>query len=255
LSLARASPIVPVTMPPRPFIEDFEAGPGGWIGWDGAVGATPIEISNGAAVSRSPWWVDYNHAPPGAGYLHILFALHTFHWPGFPESILQVSGPNRYVDGGYPTDLRNAQVSVRLRGEVALRGAQLVLLAQGNVSEDASRPNWVNQVLAAQPLRITPDWSEQVITLAPDQAQWVNLGTRHDREGYYGRASVERLLGNVNGDIIFVLFPLDVRPAQPIPGDPHRLRAGQDYQLDTGRLPDGYVMLDRVQIDHATHGR
>lgn len=236
-------------MSPRRFRETFDDGPGGWIGWDGAVGPTAVEIRDGAAVSRSPWWVDFNHAPPGAGYLHILFALHLQHGPNFSKAILEAGGTNHYVQGGFPTNLTNARVTVRIRGELDAKGAQLVLLAQGNTSRDPARPNWVNQVLVGQPLEVTRDWSEQSIQLVPDQAQWINLGTRHDRVGFYGAAPVADLLRDVNGDIIFVLFPLDIAPAHPIAGDPHRLRAGHDYPVDRNRLPTGFVMLDEVQIE------
>ena len=33
-----------------------------------ADGERALAICDGVAVSRSPWWVDYNHAPPGGGY-------------------------------------------------------------------------------------------------------------------------------------------------------------------------------------------
>ena len=33
------------------------------------------------------------------------------------------------------------------------------------------------------------------------------------------------LVRDLNGDLIFVLFPLDVVPRKPLEGDPHRLRA------------------------------
>lgn len=233
------------------YVETFDNGPGGWIGWNwkSMAGPTPIEVRDGVAVSYSPWWIDFNHAPPGAGYLYILYALHTCHPPGFSKAVLDAGGPNAYVRGGFPTNLTNARVTVRLKGDVKLRGAQLVLLAQGNVSRDPAKPNWVNQVLAAQPINITPDWSEQTITLVPDQTKWVNLGTRHDRVGFYGKGDIADLLRDVNGDIIFVLFPLDVRPLHPIEGDPHKLRAGMEYEADPSRLPEGRVMMDTVRIE------
>lgn len=236
-------------MTQRIYRETFDEGPGGWIGWDGKVGPTRLEIDHGAAVSRSPWWVDFNHAPPGAGYLHILFALHLQHGPNFPQAILAAGGTNHYVQGGFPTNLTNARVTVRIRGELDAKGAQLVLLVQGNTSRDPARPNFVNQVLVGQPLTVTREWTEQTLRLIPDPSQWINLGTRHDRVGFYGTAPIDQLLRDVNCDIIFVLFPLDIVPAHPIEGDPHRLRAGHDYPVDLRRLPSGYVMLDDVQIE------
>jgi len=236
-------------MASRTFIETFDNGPCGWIGWDGAVGSTPIEIHDGMAVSRSPWWVDVNHCHPGEGYLHILWALHLKHLPEFPKAMLETGGPNPYVAGGFPTDLTNAKVTVRIRGEVDLRGAQLLFHAQGNVPTPDRPKNWVNQVLIEQPLEITREWTEQTLHLVPDQSQWLNLGSRHDRTDMYGKAPIADLLRDVNGNIIFVLFPLDVRPLKPIAGDPHILRAGSDYEEDRSRLPEGYVMLDNIRIE------
>ena len=60
------------------YVETFDGKGSGWIGWGGpGVGATALDIRDGIAVSRSPWWVDFNHAPPGGGYLHLLYALYT----------------------------------------------------------------------------------------------------------------------------------------------------------------------------------
>ncbi len=234
----------------RTFRETFDHGPCGWIGWEAPVGPTPIEIRDSAAISRSPWWIDCNHAPPDAGYLHILFALHTYHGPKFPETIKKAGGPNPYVAGGFPTNLTNARVTVRLKGEVKLRGAQMCFHVQGNLSQDPSKPNSVNQVLTAQPFQITRDWSEQTVQLVPDQRQWTDLGTRLDRVGFYGGGGIDQLLRNVNGDFIFVLFPLDVKPLVPVAGNMHaKWWDGRDGAVDVSRLPEGHVMLDEVRIE------
>ena len=72
------------------YVEDFDDGPGGWAGHQKA-----LEIENGVAISRSPWWVDPNHAPPGGGYLHLLFA----QWmnPERAESNRPIAGDNRFI--------------------------------------------------------------------------------------------------------------------------------------------------------------
>src|SRR5262245_45620062 len=84
----------------RTYLETFDDGPGGWFGFaSNALGPKPLEVCDGAAVSRSPWWIDYNHAPPGAGYLHLLYLLLTKGAPG--EYQREVSGPNRFIAGGF----------------------------------------------------------------------------------------------------------------------------------------------------------
>jgi hypothetical protein len=127
-------------------------------------------------------------------------------------------------------------------------------LAQGNIARDKEgnvdwvKPNVVNQALTAQPCQITPEWSEQTITLVPDQKQWTQLGSHEDAG--YGHGPIEDLLRDVNFDLIFILFPLNVQPSRHVQGGHHRLRPGRDYEVDRSRLPEGYVMLDEVRIEY-----
>lgn len=227
------------------YIEGFDEGPGGWYGWiSNAAGPKPLEIRDSCALSRSPWWIDYNHAPPGAGYLHLLYMLNTGGRPG--EHQREVEGENRFIKGGYPTDFTDARFSLRLKGELEAKGAQLVLLCQA--VQDGICSGWL---LTGQPFRVTSEWSEQTATLTPDPAQWTCLGSRHDRADYYGVIELARVLRQVNTDILLVLHPLDVAPMGPLEGDPHRLRPERDYPVWRGRLPEGYVLLDEVGIDFA----
>jgi hypothetical protein len=122
----------------------------------------------------------------------------------------------------------------------------LHLLVQSRVDGTA-----VNYVLTGQGLDVTEDWTEQTLVLTPDERQWTFLGSRHDRTSTYGLADIDRVLRDVNLDIILVLFPLEIVPADHQITDPHALRAGEDYALDTSRLPEGVVMLDTVRIDFA----
>jgi hypothetical protein len=241
----------------KTYVETFDNGPSGWMSWAAPLQPVRPEVHDGALVSRSPWGVDSNHAPPGAGYLHLPFILLTSYPPNFSGVYREVQaacGTNRFIEGGFSRDLRHAKIRARLKGGIHLRGAQLVLLARGNISRDKggnidwTKPNVVNQVLTAQPFVVTPDWSEQTITLIPDQKQWTQLGSHEDAG--YGQGPIEDLLRDVNFDLIFILFPLDVRPLRPVRGDYHRLRPGRDYEVDRSRLPEGYVMLDEVRIEY-----
>jgi len=119
-----------------------------------------------------------------------------------------------------------------------------LLLVQGVHNEICT--GWL---LTGQPISVTPDWSEQTITAVPDESQWKCLGSRHDRTDYYGSNPLKTVLGDVNADILLVLYPLDVAPMGPIDGDPHHLRPEKDYPVWRSRLPEGYVMLDKIQID------
>ena len=227
----------------RFYRETFDDGPGGWFGWiDNARGPKPLELGESCVVSRSPWWIDYNHAPPGAGYMHLLFMLLTSGSPG--EHQREVSGENHFTRSGFGTDFTNAELTLRLKGEVLARDTQLLLLCQG--VHQGICTGWL---LTGQPITVTPDWSEQKITATPDESAWTCLGSRHDRTDYYGRTPLRTVLGDVNADILLVLFPLDVVPMGPLNGDAHLLRPEKDYPVWRSRLPEGYVMLDEVRIE------
>ncbi|MGB9642384.1 MAG: hypothetical protein ACP5JO_08900 [Candidatus Ratteibacteria bacterium] len=226
----------------RNYVETFDSDPGGWLGWD-KNGAVSLEVKNSCIISRSPWWIDCNHCSPGAGFLHILFALHTNHSRIDPEPLIKVAGRNRFVDGNFPTDFTNAKITITLKGECALKGSQLLLLVQGYNGKI-----WINQVLSSQPIRVTEDWSTQSIVCVPDQKQWTNLGSRKDRMNFYGTGPIEELLKDINGDIILVLFPLNVVPLDPAV-NPYEGWAEKDYQVDRTKLPSGYVTMDEVQIE------
>ncbi|MEO7651171.1 MAG: hypothetical protein ABIZ80_11940 [Bryobacteraceae bacterium] len=233
-------------MAQRTYIETFDQGPGGWLGWiSNHDGPKALEAGPGTVTSRSPWWIDYNHAPPGAGYLHMLFALLTS-GAAYGELYMETAGQNRYLEAGFPVDYTNARLTFRLKGELEQRGAQLLLLIQGTINGLTS--GWL---LTGSPIKVTEDWSEQTIVATPDVNQWKCLGSRHDRTRTYGHLPLADILRQVNADIILVMFPLDVVPMGPLAGDPHRLRPDRDYPVWRSRLPEGYVVLDEVKIEFA----
>ncbi len=233
-------------MPGSPlYVETFDQGAGGWFGWiSNALGPKPLEVRDSCLVSRSPWWIDYNHAPPGAGYMHLLAMLLT-RGP-FGEHQREVAAENRFVGGGFGTNFTNAKVTLRLKGELLANGAQLCLLVQSVQNGICS--GWL---LTGQPFHVTPDWSVQSVSAVPDASQWTPLGSRHDRVDYYGIIDLPRVLADVNADILLVLFPLDVVPMGPLAADRHHLRPEKDYPVWRSRLPEGYVLLDEVRIEFA----
>lgn len=227
----------------RVYQERFEDGPGGWYGWiSNAGGPKPLEWQEGQITSRSPWWIDYNHAPPGAGYMHMVFSLATVGPQG--EAYMEVGGANRFISDDCPTDFTDAALTVRVRGELQSQRSQFVLLIQGNVAGITS--GWL---CTGHPMDVTTSWSEHSITLEAEPDNWTALGVRTGREDMYGVQPLDRVLSNVNVNMMLVLFPLDVRPMGEIEGDPHRLRPERDYPVWRHRLPEGYVTLDQVRID------
>ena len=240
---------------PRTYTETFDDGPGGWV----ADLCSPQPVWDGVAHCFSPWSVDANHAPPGAGYLHVLMYLHTH-----AASVTPSEGVNRFVEGGYSSNLTNAKVTARLRGSLDLAGplcnnqtpgsqrdtgdVQLFIHAQAHL--EGPPKTTANFILTGQPFEITEDWSEQTVQLTPDAQQWTSLGARHDLTDVYGDGDIAEVLADVNHDIIFLLFPLNVVPVGEV-DDVHRLWTARDYKVDMAYLPKGLIMFDTVQIEFA----
>ena len=233
------------SMSEREYIETFENGPGGWYAWISNFGGPkPLEFGNSTVTARSPWWIDYNHAPPGVGYLHMLACLSTS--GPQTEAINEAGGPNRFIAGSYPTDFTNAEMTLRLKGELLKRDAEFVVLIQGVIEGICS--GWL---LTGQPIHVAKEWTERTLTFAPDPAHWTAMGSRHNRTDMYGVKPLERVLANVDTNIMLVMFPLNIVPMGSLDGDPHILRAGHDYPVWQSKLPEGYVMLDKVRIQFA----
>jgi hypothetical protein len=227
----------------KTYIETFDDGPGGWTGWiSNSLGPKALDVCDSCAISRSPWWIDYNHAPPGAGYMHLLYTVLTSGTAG--EHQKEIAGPNHYITEGFGTDFTNARITLRMKGELCAQGTQLHLLCQG--VHDGICSGWL---LTGQAFEVTEDWSDQTIVCEPDEQQWTCLGSRHDRADFYGRTPLATVLGDANANILFVLYPLDVAAMGPIDGDPDILRPEKDYPVWRSRLPEGYVMLDEVRIE------
>lgn len=228
------------------YIEDFDDGPGGWMRVvDNFSGPAALPIRDGAVRCQGPWWVDYNHAPPGAGYLQLLMAIATR--GGTTEALREAGGTNRFIAGGHPIDFTNARFTIRVRGELEAAGTGLHLLVQG--AREGICSGWV---LSGQPIAVTPDYTETTLTCAPDPSLWTSLGSRHDRTDMYGEWPLMTVLGNVNVNMHLVRFPVKPRPMGPIGGDPHILRAGRDYPIWPSSIAQGYVEVDRIQIDFAS---
>jgi hypothetical protein len=225
------------------YVEDFDDGPGGWLrvvdNWH-VPAALPVHDS--AIWSYGPWWVDYNHAPPGGGYLQLLMCLNTRTPPG--EVARELGGKNRFVSDKYPTDFTNARIKVRIRGELESAGTNVCVLVQG--MQDGICSGWV---LHGQPIGVEKEYTETTVICKPDETQWTCLGSRHDRRETYGVKPLAKILSNVDVNIYLLLFPVNPRPMGPISGDPHILRAGRDYPIWPSSIAQGYVGVDRIEIE------
>jgi hypothetical protein len=233
----------------EPYIENFDHGAGGWL----ANRYDPLPILDGIAYCYSPWYLDSHHAPPGAGYLHMLMYLYMSDKNVGADRKPHLQG-NRFIEQNKSTDLTRARLSVRLRGDIDLQGSQLLLLVQGKTAKTTA-----NFVLSGQPLKVGHEWAEQTLVLNPDPKQWMCLGARWDKVDQYGCDDITAVLRDVNWDIMFVLFPLKVVPTHPeLVKDMHKMRPGQDYpgypsyEVEQKYLPKGMIMFDWVRIDYPT---
>jgi hypothetical protein len=226
--------------------ETFDDGPGGWVRIvDNVQPPTALPVRDGAIWSYGPWWVDYNHAPPGAGYLQLLMCLHMK--SPFGEALKEAGGENRFVAGGYSRDLTNATVSVRVKGELEAAGTRICVLIQG--SQDGKVTGWIH---SGRTLNVSPEYTDQSICLSPDESQWTCLGARQGREDFYGRTPLNRVLSDVNVNFYLLLFPVMPKPMGLLHGDPHLLRAGKDYPVWPSSIAQGYVAVDQIEIAYPT---
>lgn len=225
----------------RPYVETFDDGPGGWAAWLRQKVNVPLEITDGVARFALPIGVDVYHAPH---YLSLLTYLHTR-----DDRVTDLGRPNRFVDEGFSRNLTDVTVTIRVRGEVQLRGAQLTVLVQADTN--GTRPNYL---LVGQHFTVSPEWSTQQVNLVADPAQWLCLMPRHDRADTYGWGPIADVLADVNVDMILVLHPLVVVPEEPT-DEVHRLRAQEDYQLDERHLPQGWIEIDEIRFDYPDRTR
>src|SRR5262249_10153589 len=119
------------------------------------------------------------------------------------------------------------------------RPGRVCVLIQG--AQDGVGTGWIH---TGQTLDVQADYSEQSIPLSPDESLWTCLGARHDRQDYYGRTPLNRILADVNVNLYLVLFPVKPRPLGPLAGDPHRLRPGKDYPVWPSSIAQGYLAVD-----------
>ncbi|MCI0621470.1 MAG: hypothetical protein L0387_07345 [Acidobacteria bacterium] len=237
------------------YLETFDHGAGGWV----ANRYDPLPVWDGVAYCYGPWYLDSNHAPPGAGYLHLLMYLYTS--KDLPKDHLGRIA-NRFIEQEKSTDLTDAKLTVRLRGQMDFQGSQLLLLVQAHTGETTANSAYV---LSGQPLRIERAWSEQTLTLNADSTQWTCLGARWDLTDRYGCADLGSVLKDVNVNIMFVLFPLKIVPAGNV-SEPHRLYPSpgpgekppgvkfppsESYEIKREFLPKGIVMVDWVKIEYS----
>jgi len=174
-----------------------------WISWLGLHACTiDVPVANDRMVLESPWWLDPNHAPPGAGYLGLVT------WT--------------YVDGepdeatyGVPTvDLRGVTLRVALRAEnLDLKGSHLNFWFQTTMPDG----RFANFVYRRAPIekRLPSNGSDLElveITLSGEPEAWTCLSSAADRSDFYGCMDVQDAMREVDQDFGLILFPVSGSP-------------------------------------------
>lgn len=210
------------------YSEDFSRGSRGWhyyakspfnnilscihsVPPDGCV--IPCRWENGFIESRSPWWIDYNHKPPGAGLLNVLFVIWLdSYYGGLRQKSL---------------DLRDARLHCRVMiAEANLKGNHVYFWFQTFNSEENKYHNYV---LTKRPLDVSKaasSWRDVTIPINTDGADWTCLGSSQERSDKYACGSIEMDLQNVNANLGFI-----------------------QMQVDPYDQPFGIVRLGRILID------
>lgn len=158
----------------------------------------PLDIGiepdgNGYAISSSPWWIDPNHAFPGAGYLNLIAVAYYEGWFGVDGAVR-----NFHLGNGKPLDMSNALVKVRYRAPMLTLAPEstLVFWFQTRALDPVSDAfEYVNYALTSQPLPIVAgdfSWQEVELLLSSDSESWTCLGSNDDRDDVYGCAGTVR---------------------------------------------------------------
>lgn len=178
----------------------------------------PSGGADAAAMSQGPWWLDGNHAPPGAGYLFLIaFAYHR-DWS--IDGVIAPTSTRR------STDLRGASLRVRWRApELRLPPGASVSFwfqARGEMIMAPQR-EMVNYLQVRTPLataaNIPSAWREDVVHLAPRADDYLCLGSNPDRTDLYGcrRGPVEAL-ADWDTDLGIVIHMPELAMAEQVSG-------------------------------------
>jgi hypothetical protein len=151
-------------------------------------------------VLASPWWLDNNHAPPGAGFLNLL--ANTF--------MGKAAGP---ADPSSALDLTNGLFVFSLQTEnLNLRGGQVLFWFQV-VSPNGT---YTNYALFGAPIyqgSSVMQTDETYVYLSTDPGMWKCLGSADARSDTYGcSVSFQDAIKNVNNDFGLIVMPASSDP-------------------------------------------
>lgn len=168
---------------------------GCWQSWQNKFACTSFApIIGGECVLSSPWWLDPNHAPPGAGYLNLLLY--------------------NYIDTIFPgnkagIDLTGKTLYLELRSKsLELKQSKLLFWFQTK----ASNGKHINFAFTAAPIILDQNRTIVKLKLTNKPADWTCLGSSIDRANTYDCVSIAEAITNVNLDFGLVILPTSDDP-------------------------------------------
>lgn len=167
-----------------------------WKSWRGQNACTIVApVENGMMILQSPWWLDNNHAPPGAGFLNLL----AYTYMGKPE---------RPADPSSALDLTNGLFVASLQtDDLNLRGSQVLFWFQVLSPNGKS----TNYALSGSPVlgnSTVPQSGEIYLNLPTDPKMWQCLGSStSSQDSYDCSVPFEDAIKNVNNDYGLIIMP------------------------------------------------
>lgn len=221
----------PQTLPPRLsayYRETWDANAGGWLGGMSAAGDDVKHHATGGASGgflrfSEPSGNDPNHVD-GIGTLHLCKYM-------YPGPLKGASG-TLMLGGGDP-DLRNARVTISVRGnQWQGNGAELVWWTQSQSNIEVlsgpewRRANWAYTGYSLSPLLASGKWEKAEYRLKSDSTQWSyggnNLAQKRPNYAYW---SIDEAQRHLNNDFFHLLT-----------------------FVDPARLPQGSIDFDELTV-------
>jgi hypothetical protein len=199
--------------------ETWDEGLGAWGSWLTASHHAAGGQSKGFVRFSQPSGIDYNHGD-GIGIVQLAQYLFT----GFTDPDPGADVPQSVFLGGGDPDLRDARISVAVRGNNwRANGSELVFWAQSQSNPEVRhnpgfrRSNWVYTQFNLTDYLLDGNWHRVQYRLWNDASQWTYGGNNPTRQGEsairYSYWPLDESLAHVNVDFFHLMAFVDVKNA------------------------------------------
>ena len=167
-----------------------------WQSWQGKFACTSfVPIRDGEVILNSPWWLDNNHAPPGAGYLNLLFY-------NYIDTIF--SGNKKSLN------LEDRTLYLKLRSSnLDLKQSKIFFWFQTK----AINGKYINFVYTKVPIHLDEKMKTLEIKFTSNASDWICLGSNERRKDTYDCIDLKDAISDVNIDFGLIIFPTSNDPS------------------------------------------